>query len=237
MPKRTKTRRRGKAKPRYIVPSHKYKGKSFIPVSDKTVSCQVVDIINDPARNAPSAIISHEGGYSLVISPEGLRVGDTISIGKESGVKIGNVLPLGAMPEGTVIFNIEVRPNDGGKLVRSSGMSARVVSKDDRGVGVKLPSRQIKVFHPNCRATVGIAAGGGRQEKPLLKAGKKKHSLRAKAVIWPVVAARAMNAADHPMGGGKRRNKRPKTVSRRKPSGAKTGSIAARRTGRKRGRK
>ena len=88
-------------------------------------------------------------------------------------------------------------------------------------------------LNPNCRAIIGIIAGGGRKEKPLLKAGKVYHMLKSKAKLWPRVAPRAMNAVDHPFGGGKRRHKRRKTVSKRAPRGARVGSVGAKRTGRR----
>ena len=91
--------------------------------------------------------------------------------------------------------------------------------------------KKMKRMHPQCRATIGVIAGGGRKEKPMLKAGKKYHAIKRGSKIWPKVAGVAMNPVDHPFGGGGRSSRKHKTVSRRRPPGRKVGSIAARKTG------
>ena len=137
-------------------------------------------------------------------------------------------------PEGTPVYNIEGSPGDGGKYVRSSGLTATIVSIDPSKAMIRLPSGQQKAFSPRCRATIGIVAGGGRTEKPFLKAGAVWHHTRVKARKWPVTRGAAMNAASHPHGGGSHQSPgRPSTVSRHAPPGRKVGNIAARRTGRK----
>ncbi len=234
MPKRMKSQRRGKGKPRFTSPTHKYKVAVSYPFIEDKMQGEIVDIINDPVRTAPVSIIQLNKGLAAIPSAEGIKVGDLVYFDAETPRK-GDVMRLKNIPEGTVIFNLEVIPGDGGKMVRGAGLSARVVSKDEKIVIVKLPSRKQKKFHPNCMASIGIAAGGGRKDKPLLKAGKKYHSIKNKTKSWPVVAGGAMNAGNHPFGGGMRRHKKRKTIARRMPPGRKVGSIAAKRTGRKRG--
>ena len=134
---------------------------------------------------------------------------------------------------------VEAQPGDRGKLARSSGNYCTVVTHDvDGGVThLKLPSGMRKTVSNNCRAMVGVVAGGGRIDKPLLKAGRAFHKWRMKKNIFPKVRAVAMNPVEHPHGGGNHQHiGKPSTVRRDTPPGRKVGLIAARRTGRVRGR-
>ncbi len=151
---------------------------------------------------------------------------------------IGNILPLGQIPEGTVICNIENKVGDCGKMARASGDYAIIISQDaDRKVTrVRLPSGSKKTLSNACRAMIGLISGGGRTDKPILKAGRAFHKYRAKRNEWPKVRGVAMNPVDHPHGGGNQQHMgKPGTVRRDRPAGSKTGQIAARRTGRVRG--
>ncbi len=231
--------RRGKGSPTYRAPSHRYfidlKYRKYDDIEKNgVIKGKVIDIFHVPERTAPLAEVKLENGEKLyVLCCEGLKVGDTIEIGAKATPKPGNILPLYAIPVGSHIFNIEINPGDGGKLVRAAGTSALLISKDEEKVIVQLPSGKLKELDPKCRATIGIVAGGGRKDKPFLKAGKKYHALRSKATYWPVPRGTAMNPVDHPHGGGSRRPGKPTTVSRHAPPGQKVGLIAARRTGRK----
>lgn len=234
MPKRLPQQRRGRGLPRYKSPSHRYKGKvGYPPVLDEVWRGKVVDIINCPGHTAPLLLVKWENRKkSFLIAPAGIKIGDTIEMGPSVEIRNGNITMLDAIPEGVDIFMIEIRPGDGGKMVRAAGSSAKVISKDERYVYVQLPSREIKALDKRCRAMIGQVAGGGRLEKPIVKAGKKYHIMRARNRRWPIVAAGVKNPVDHPFGGGKdRRPNKPRTVSRRAPPGKKVGSIAARRTG------
>ena len=127
-----------------------------------------------------------------------------------------------------------MNPGDGGKFARASGTFAKIVSKSAGRVIVVLPSKKQKMFKPECRATIGVLAGGGREEKPFLKAGMKYFKMKAKNKVWPKVCGQSMNAVDHPHGGSRSSQKNyPYVVSRNAPPGAKVGSISGRRTGRK----
>jgi len=193
---------------------------------------QVKEIIHDPGRGSPMVAVRLETGetyYSVV--PEGVYEGQPTQIGGEASVEIGNVLPLGKIPEGTMVCNIELSPGDGGKMVRSSGAYATVVAHTPDGTIVKLPSKRTKYVNDLCRATVGIISGAGRVEKPFLKAGTKFHLMKAKGHMYPRTRGRAMIAASHPYGSSKKGGRKVTTVSRNAPPGKKVGLIAARSAG------
>lgn len=125
-------------------------------------------------------------------------------------------------------------PGDGGKLVRAGGSYATVVSHDAKKTVIQLPSGQFKTLDSSCRATVGVSAGGGRKDKPFVKAGKKFFAFRARGKQYPIVRGVAMNPVAHPHGGGSHQHiGKPSTVKRGAPPGRKVGSIAADRSGRK----
>uniref|UniRef100_A0A7N8XRJ2 Large ribosomal subunit protein uL2 n=1 Tax=Mastacembelus armatus TaxID=205130 RepID=A0A7N8XRJ2_9TELE len=155
-------------------------------------------------------------------------------------LNIGNVLPIGTMPEGTIICCLEEKPGDRGKLARASGNYATVISHnpETKKSRVKLPSGSKKVISSANRAVVGVVAGGGRIDKPILKAGRAYHKYKAKRNCWPRVRGVAMNPVEHPFGGGNHQHiGKPSTIRRDAPAGRKVGLIAARRTGRLRGTK
>uniref|UniRef100_A0A3B5ACK1 Large ribosomal subunit protein uL2 n=1 Tax=Stegastes partitus TaxID=144197 RepID=A0A3B5ACK1_9TELE len=182
----------------------------------------VKDIIHDPGRGAPLAKVVFRDPYrfkkrtELFIAAEGIHTGQFIYCGKKAQLNIGNVLPVGTMPEGTIICCLEEKPGDRGKL----------------------PSGSKKVISSANRAVVGVVAGGGRIDKPILKAGRAYHKYKAKRNCWPRVRGVAMNPVEHPFGGGNHQHiGKPSTIRRDAPAGRKVGLIAARRTGRLRGTK
>jgi large subunit ribosomal protein L8e len=204
----------------------------------------VKDIIHDPGRGAPLAQVHFRDPYKykvnkeLFIATEGMHTGQFIYCGKKATLQIGNVLPVGNMPEGTIICNIEEKSGDRGKLARASGGYATVVShnKDSRVTRVKLPSGLKKTIPSFNRASVGIIAGGGRIDKPMLKAGRAYHKYKVKRNSWPKVRGVCMNPVEHPHGGGNHQHIGfPSTCRRDTSAGRKVGLIAARRTGRIRG--
>lgn len=229
MGKRITAQRRGKGR-KYSAPSHRYKGEAkHLPDGKGTV----IDIEHDPLHTAPLARVKHESGKNIwTLANEGLRVGATLESGTGAAVAIGNTLPIGNIPEGTTIFNVEKNPGDGGKFARSGGNNAMVVSHGLKTM-IRLPSGKFKPLHKTCRATIGVLAGGGRGDKPFTKAGNKWHSVKSKATNYPKVSGVAKNPVDHPHGGGAHQHVgKSSTVSRHAPPGRKVGSIAARRTGR-----
>ncbi len=229
--------RRGKGTTTFRAPSHRYRGRvKYMPLNltkEKTLVGKVVEIIHDPGRTAPVARVKFENFEKLIIAPEGILVGEEIAIGPNAPVKIGNTLPLAMIPEGSYVYDIEAAPGDGGKYVRAGGTYALVVSREKDKVIVQLPSGELKQFNPMCRATIGVVAGGGRLEKPIVKAGKAYYIAKARNRFWPKPRGVKMNAVNHPHGGKEHHIGRPSTVSRRAAPGQKVGHIAARRTGRR----
>ena len=236
MGRRIQGQRRGRGTPTFRAPSHRYKADlSHRKVEDgDVVAGEIVGIEHDPARSAPVADVEFEDGdRRLVLAPEGIAVGDRLQVGVTAEVAPGNTLPLAEIPEGVPVCNVERQPGDGGKFARASGVSADLMTHDRNAAVVQLPSGEVRRLSPDCRATIGVVAGGGRTEKPFVKADNKYHKMKARGGKYPTVRGVAMNAVDHPFGGGGRQHPgKPKSISRNAPPGRKVGDISSRRTGR-----
>ncbi|MBX0325937.1 50S ribosomal protein L2 [Halomicroarcula sp. F13] len=236
MGRRIQGQRRGRGTSTFRAPSHRYKADlQHRKVEDgDLVAGTVVDIEHDPARSAPVAAVEFEDGdHRLVLAPEGVGVGDELQVGVSAEIAPGNTLPLAEIPEGVPVCNVESSPGDGGRFARASGVNATLLTHDRNVAVVKLPSGEMKRLDPQCRATIGVVAGGGRTDKPMVKAGNKYHKMKARGTKWPNVRGVAMNAVDHPFGGGGRQHPgKPKSISRNAPPGRKVGDIASKRTGR-----
>jgi large subunit ribosomal protein L8e len=200
----------------------------------------VKEIIHDSGRGAPLARIVFRDVYKyrlvkeLMVAVEGISTGQFVYCGKSAQLAVGNVLPVGKCPEGTVVSMVEDKFGDRGTLARSSGTSCIVVghSEDGKRSMLKLPSGCRKKVTSGSRCIVGIVAGGGRIDKPMLKAGTAFHKYRVKRNSWPKVRGVAMNPVEHPHGGGNHQHVgHPTTQARNAPPGQKVGLIAARRTG------
>ena len=236
MPVRAKTQRRGSKRPRFLAPSHKWAGKVSYrtyddPEKNEKVEGRITNIINDPGRTAPIMIVRYKDQKTLQCAPEGAYVGQKVQSGVQAEVREANILPLEKIPDGTRICNIELKPGDGGKMIRTAGSSARILSHEQDKVIIQLPSKKMKTLNPKCRAVIGKVAGAGFKEKPLLKAGKNYFARRKRGKYWPIVAGTAMNAFEHPFGGGGRSGHKQKAVKR--TASRKLGSIAPKRTGRR----
>lgn len=226
---------RGKGGPTYRAPSFRYLGKvSHREFDENLVKGEVIDILHCQGHSAPLAQVKYENGETcLLIAAEGMKVGDTVESGKQAQAEIGNTTCLRNLPEGTVVYNLESQPGDGGKFARSSGTFARVLAKMNDKVIVQLPSKKEREFSPDCRASIGIISGGGRTEKPFLKAGNKYYKMAAKNKLWPSVSGTSMNAVDHPFGGKHSTKKgRPTSAPRHAPPGRNVGMIRPRKSGR-----
>ena len=240
MGKRLKPQRRGSGTSKYRSPKKRFKVKLAYRTYDdveKTgvIRGQVVDFMDDPARGALLMKVVYdnkEEGY--LIAPEGICVGDYVELGVQATLAFGNVLPLYRIPEGTVVYNVEKTPGDGGKLIRAPGTAGTVIAREGNKVSIKLPSRKLITVSSESRAQVGVINGGGLKERPLTKAGNAHHKHKAKSSrIWPKVRGVAMSAYNHPHGGKQHHAGKPTTVARGTPPGRKVGHIAAKRTGRK----
>ena len=227
MGKRVISRRRGSGTGRYRSPSHRHHGAVYHPAPELVGEGKVVAIVPAPGRTAPVAeVIAPEGSTVRVLATAGLATGDTIAF-QDGKLDRGSILPLGKIPDGTLVSNIEVKPFDGGRLVRVAGASALVVAHSGADVTVQLPSGAFKQLLPTCRAQVGAVGGGGRQERPIIKAGKKFWATRSLARASFKVRGVAMNPLNHPFGGGAHQHVgRPSTVSSGTWPGAKVGRFS-----------
>lgn len=236
MGKRIIPQRRGKGSTIYRSPSHRHKGQPKYPRGLKGEG-KIVDLFHAPGRTSPMAKVKYDTEQFLIIAPEGIRVGQTVQAGSGSPIELGNILPIGEISEGTMIYNIEAVPGDGGKFIKTAGTSGMVVSRG-KDVMVQMPSGVFKPFNPRCRATVGIVAGSGRTEKPFAKAGKKYHTYRSKAKKSFKVKGIAMNPVNHPHGGGNHPHVGTQSsVSWHAPPGRKVGNIAPKKKTKKNRRK
>ena len=213
-------------------------GYPFYPLDEKHEG-KVLALIHERGREAPLAKVEFDDGrIAYIPAVEGIEVGANIMLASNAQASLMNIMPLASIPDGTEICCIEKNFGDGGKLVRAAGSYATIFGHTSNFVTVRLPSGKFVQLDPKCRAVIGRVAGGGKEEKPLLKAGKAWHIARAKGRKYPRVRGVAMPVVYHPHGGGRHQHPgRPKTVSRNTPPGRKVGSIAARKTGRSRVRK
>ena len=155
-----------------------------------------------------------------------MYTGQFIYAGKKASLTIGNILPLGSMPEGTVVSNVEEKAGDRGALGRTSGNYVTIINHDaDIGkTRIKLPSGSKKLVPSTARGMVGIVAGGARTDKPILKASRAMHKYKAKGNSWPKTRGVAMNPVDHPHGGGNHQHiGKASTISRYAVPGQKAG--------------
>ncbi len=229
-----RSRRRGKSRI-FRVNKHNAIIKVGIPKINESMNGRIVQLIHDAYRTAPAMKIKFENGEIAYLPAfNGAYVGEMVSYLKQD-TKDGTIEALKNIPPGSTVYNIELRPNDGGKLIRAAGETARVIEKSNGKVSIQLPSSKIISIDENCRAVIGTIANGGRMEKPFFKAGNKYHLMRARGRYWPLTAAVAMNAYEHKFGGKRRSTQhKSKSVSRRAPPGAKVGTISPKRTGVKR---
>ncbi len=166
------------------------------------VPAKVAALEYDPNRSARIALLHYaDGEKRYILAPLGLKVGDVVMSGESVEIKPGNCLPLKNIPLGTLVHNIELRPGKGGQLVRSAGAVAQVMAKEGPYVHIKLPSGEIRLFHRECRATVGQVGNLDHENISIGKAG------RYRWLGWrPHVRGVAMNPVDHPLGGGEGRS-------------------------------
>lgn len=234
MGKRIIPQRRGKGSSTYRSPSHRHLAKPGYPSTQET-NGQVIELHHAPGRTAPLAEVEFENGETcFVIASLGMQVGQKINIGPDSSIEKGNVLPLSKIPVGTYVYNIELEPLDGGKLVKAAGEYAVIVSKEGNKTILRLPSDQFKRVDSRCRATVGIIAGGGRTEKPFAKAGNKYHTYKSRAKRPKKVRGIAMNAINHPHGGGDHQHVGvPSSVSANASPGRKVGRLSSKKKNKK----
>ena len=158
----------------------------------------VIGIEYDPNRSAYIALLQNEAGdKSYIIAPVGLKDGDVVYTGPDADIKPGNTLPIENIPVGTFIHNIELYPGKGAQLVRSAGVAAQLISKENGIAQVRLPSGEVRIIRLDCKATIGQVGNIEHDTVKLGKAGKTRH-----LGIRPTVRGSVMNPCDHPHGGG-----------------------------------
>lgn len=237
MGKQIRVQRRGKGGSVFRARTFRRLAPVRYPIIDKaypTLKGVVRDLLHDPGRGTPLALIEFGNGTACcVTAPEGLSINQGITLGVDARPDVGNILPLGRVPEGTMVSSVELRPGDGGRLARASGTYCMVVAHTPQGTELRLPSGKSVYMHDQCRAMIGVVASAGRTERPFLKAGAAKKLMRSRGRVWPTTKGQAMISASHPHGGGRHKHAgKPTTVSRNAPPGRKVGMIAARQTGR-----
>ena len=165
------------------------------------IPAKVIGIEYDPNRTANIALICYaDGEKAYILAPQGLTDGMTVMNGAEAEIRVGNCLPLSAIPVGTQVHNIELYPGKGGQMVRSAGNSAQLMAKEGKYATLRLPSGEMRMVPIVCRATIGVVGNGDHNLINLGKAGRKRHM-----GIRPTVRGSVMNPNDHPHGGGEGR--------------------------------
>jgi len=192
----------GKMTMRYIGGGHKQRYRSIDWKRDKPGMDGLVKTIEyDPNRSARIALIQYpDGEKRYILAPNGLKVGQAIQNGAGIAPEVGNALPLGEIPLGTLVHNVELQPGQGGSFVRSAGTFAQLSAREGRYVTLKMPSGETRLILCACMATVGSVGNGEHMLQKSGKAGRSRWQGRR-----PRTRAVVMNPVDHPMGGGEGR--------------------------------
>ncbi len=231
MGKRIITQARGHGSFSYRVRRNAFRHKLKYPrelIGEGTV----VRLFNSAGHSAPLAKVRYDKGTFDMPACKGLIEGQKIKFGGTE-ISNGNILQLKDIPIKTFIYNLENRPGDGGVFIKTAGSSAIVNRIFGDDVFVMMPSKKEKKFNSRCRAVVGIIAGSGRLDKPLIKAGKSFYIKKSRNKLWPRTSAVKMNVIDHPFGSGRGKRIKSKIAKRNAPPGARVGLLRPRRTGRK----
>jgi large subunit ribosomal protein L2 len=234
MGKMLRQQRRGKGTQVYTKLPNTFDIKVGFNVKPAGTTAEVIGFLNHTGHTSPLMEVLYEDftkGYLL--APEGIRVGDKITICEKPSFALGNVVRLADVPEGIPVYNIESIPGDGGKFVRSAGSSAHVLAHIGDMATVVLPSNESKQLSGSCRAQLGVLAGGGMSEAPKMKAGKNFYIMHRINRTWPVIRGVKSNPVDHPFGGKQHHKGKSSMTSRNAPPGRKIGHIAASRVGRR----
>lgn len=162
------------------------------------IPAKVATIEYDPNRTSYIALLHYaDGEKRYILAPLGLNVGDTVLSGENADIKAGNALPLGSIPVGTLVHNVEMQPGNGGQMVRTAGASAQLMAKEGKCATLKMPSGEMRMVLLTCKATIGQVGNLDHELVSLGKAGRKRHM-----GIKPTVRGVVMNPNDHPHGGG-----------------------------------
>jgi large subunit ribosomal protein L2 len=235
MGKRIISQARGRGSLTYRVRKKAFKYKiNYLNIKGKA---KIIKLIHSAAHSAPlmKLQLGKDIFYNLAFNKA--FEGQEINIDKTGEIKEGDIIRLKDAKIGMLIYNIEANPEDGGRLVRTGGTSASIVKRDKNKILVLMPSKRTIVFNEKCKATVGIIAGGGRLDKPVMKAGRRFYAMKAKGRKWHTTSPVKVNAIDHPFGGGRGKRIKSKIAKRNAPPGKKVGHLRPRKTGRKKTRR
>nr|AJS12184.1 50S ribosomal protein L2P [uncultured archaeon] len=231
MGKRIIQQARGHGSLSYRVRKAAFKYKIKYPMQEG--EAEILNILHSAAHTAPllKIKINNEIFYNPAFNES--KVGEKINVGLGE-IKPGNILMLKNIPAGTKIYNLEINPGDGGKMIRTAGANAVLSKKDEfNKVNILMPNRKEIILSGDCRATIGVIAGDGRKMKPFIKAGTKFFKMKTRNKLWPRTSAVKMNAVDHPFGSGRGKRIKSKIAKRNAPPGNRVGHIRPRRTGRR----
>ena len=199
----------------------------------ETGQARIVSLIKSPAHSAPliKILVNNKPFYNVAF--RNALQGQMLNMGNGE-IKDGNILAIKDIPAGTKVFNIEKSPFDGGKMVRVAGSSATINKIYENGqVGVLMSNKQELLLDPNCRATIGVVAGEGKNKKPFLKAGNMHYKMKSRNKLWPRTSAIKVNAIDHPFGSGRGKRAKPKIAKRNAPPGRRVGHLRPKQTGKR----
>ncbi|MEJ2188082.1 MAG: 50S ribosomal protein L2 [Acidobacteriota bacterium] len=173
------------------------------------VPAKVSTIEYDPNRSAFIALLHYaDGDKRYILAPNGLKIGDTVVAGRKVDVRPANAMPIGNIPLGTLVHNIELKPGKGAQMVRSAGTSAQIMAKEGKYTTLRMPSGEMRMVLSSCMATIGQVGNGDHNNQSLGKAGRSRW-----LGVRPQTRGTAMNPVDHPHGGGEGRNKGRHPVS------------------------
>lgn len=231
MGKRIIQQARGKGSLTYRVRKKAYSRKINYPMHEG--EAKISDLVHSPAHSAPLMKLSIAGETFFNPAFDGAVVGETIKIGSKKA-EPGNIMIVKDIPSGSLVYNIEKNPGDGGKMMRVAGTAATVSKKlDHNKVSIQMPNKKEVIISGDCRATIGRIAGSGRSLKPHMTAGHKYHKMKARGKLYPRVSAVSVNAIDHPFGSGRGKRIKSKIAKRNASPGRKVGHLRPRRTGRR----
>lgn len=239
MGKRIVSQARGHGSLTYRVRKKAFKCRIGYPAAEG--KAKIIKLLHSPAHSSPLIKIKiqirdknkEKIFYNLAF--QNAFEGQEINIGKveKEKAKEGDIIKLKDAEIGMQVYNIEARPGDGGKFVRTAGSSAQIIKKEEKKVDLLMPSKKKIKLNSQCRASIGVIAAGGRLDKPIVKAGKRFYIMKARGKKWHFTSAVKVNAVDHPFGGGRGKRIKSKIAKRNAPPGAKVGHLRPRRTGRK----
>ncbi|MBW6442474.1 50S ribosomal protein L2 [Patescibacteria group bacterium] len=235
MGKRIIQQARGHGSGTYRVKRRAFRFKTGYPLNLQGEG-QVVKLLNSTGHSAPLAKVSYQknGKRECFYIPafKEMYEGQKIIL-DDKEAKIGSVLRLADIPIKKQVYCVESKPGDGGVFMKSAGSSGVISKVVGKKTYIQMPSKKEKAFNQDCRAIVGVAAGSGRLDKPIVKAGRGHYIHKSKGKLWPRTSAVKVNVIDHPFGSGRGKNPKSKIPKRNAPPGRKVGLLRARRTGKR----